>query len=79
MPASKHTKSDARGHCRTHFAALLQVLCLDPLGSQISSGVWACVHTTNAGATAFNRHPVAIRSICLTAFWPSLPAHTSVA
>ncbi len=48
--------------------------CGITLGSMICSGVCAWVQTMNGGAIAFNRHPVAIRSICCAALRPSLPA-----
>ena len=48
-------------------------------GARIASGVCACVLTISAGATAFSRQPVQMRSICRAAPLPSLPAQTIAA
>ena len=48
-------------------------------GARIAAGVCACVHTISAGAIALSRQPVQMRSICLAAPLPSLPAQISVA
>jgi hypothetical protein len=37
------------------------------------------VQTINGAAIAFNRHPVAMRSICRAALLPSLPAQIKAA
>ena len=76
---SVHAEDQAAGQCCTELAAACQVIGRDRFGARIASGVWACVLTISAGATAFSRQPVQMRSIWRAAPLPSLPAQTIAA
>ena len=74
MPIASPAPSEAPSSRQRANASSLIVF-----GASIAFGVCAWVQIINGSATAFSRQPVAMRSICRAAFWPSLPAQISVA